>query len=71
MERGIFITNLSEFLRASIDWPFAKIAKIEKYVLENSENISEKFQVDDLNCVLQRISFYNGMMYYYIEIVNF
>lgn len=71
MEKGVFITNLSDFLRANIEWPFSKIAKIEKYVLENSETISENFNVEDLNCTLQRISFYNGMMYYYIEIVNF
>ena len=71
MKKGVFITNLSDFLKADIQRPFSILAKVEKYVLDNENEINEKFDANDIPCNLQRVQFYNGIKYYYVEIVNF
>ena len=70
MEKGVFFVNLSDVLQANIERPFAILAKVEKFVLDNQDNISEKFDVEDTLCTLQRVQFYNGIKYFYIEINN-
>jgi hypothetical protein len=70
MKKGVFITNLSDFLKADIQRPFSILAKVEKFVLDNEDEIQEKFDAEDTLCILQRVQFYNGTKYYYVEIVH-
>jgi len=71
MKKGVFITNLSDFLKADIQRPFSILAKVEKFVLDNEDDIQEKFDAGDTLCILQRVQFYNGVKYFYVEIVHF
>jgi hypothetical protein len=70
MKKGVFITNLSDFLKADIERPFSILSTIEKYVLENEEQIQEKFDTENIFCSLQRVQFYQGKKYFYVEILN-